>query len=390
MKAEVGFTMGSGAEVGAGRRTQALVRRIADRIESGTSDESSAPRSENVADFLSPDRFERERRKLFFETPQIVGFAGEVAAPGNYLTAEAMGVPIVVTRDADGRLHALVNACAHRGARVAKGQGVVAGRRLRCGFHGWTFGLDGRLASRPSAAGFDPSDADCHLTRLPVSDRGGLVVVGLSPEVPQSRVDTHLDGIAGELAGLGLEQAKSLDSRRYEVAANWKLVSMLSSESYHFASLHRDTVATMFAPNAVADFFGRHSRWCFALKGTERHAGADAASLPEIFPGAISHQIFPGTVVITTWEIAQLIRSEPGPTPGSAVVHYAGVYFDEAKREALRENYALGLQAFENEDLPAALETQQGLAAGRAKFFAGSNEPVVQFWLEQWRAAVDD
>lgn len=371
------------------RRTRALVGRVAERIASGTTDECAASRTEEVEDFLSPARFSLERERLFLDTPQVIGFAGEVAEPGQFITAEAMGIPIVVTRTAEGRLSALVNACAHRGARVAKGHGKVAGRRLRCGFHGWTFDLDGRLASRPRDGFFSPADADCHLTRLPVSDRSGLVVVGLRPDMAQSRVDEHLGALAPELVGLGFERARSLDVHRYEVAASWKLVSMLSYESYHFAALHRETVATMFESNAIVDFFGRHSRWGFALKGTEALAGTDSAFWPEHFPGALSHQIFPGTVLITTWEVAQLIRSEPGPTPGSAVVHTTNVYFDESKRDALIPNVALGQQAFEQEDLPAAIETQQGLTARGRTFCVGTNEPIVQFWLRQWREAVE-
>ncbi|MEZ4334270.1 MAG: aromatic ring-hydroxylating dioxygenase subunit alpha [Myxococcota bacterium] len=373
-------------------RTDALIRRIAQRIATGTTDESPGPMTESVAAFLSVERHAAERERLFLDTPQVVGFAGEVARPGQYLTAEAMGIPIVVTRAADGGLHALINACAHRGARVAKGCGTLAGRRLRCGFHGWTFELDGRLASRPSAASFAPiaaGDPRCDLTRLPVSDRSGLVVVGLRPDMPQARVDAHLAEIEPELAGLGFERAKTLDVRRYEVAANWKLVSLLSYESYHFAALHRETVATMFEANAIADVFGRHSRWAFALKGTGELAQSDPPTWPDAFPGAISHQLYPGTVLITTWEIAQLIRSEPGPTPGTSVVHTANVYFDAAKREAMIANVALGTRAFEEEDLPAAVETQQGLAAGRAELFAGANEPIVQLWLRQWREAVE-
>jgi hypothetical protein len=165
---------------------------------------------------------------------------------------------------------------------------------------------------------------------------------------------------------------------------------MLSYESDHFASLHRDTVAKMFASNAIIDFFGRHSRWCFALKGTEALRERDPATWPEYFPGAVNHQLFPGTVVITTWEIAQLIRTEPGPTPGTSVVHYLGVYFDESKRETLRANYALGLEAFEKEDLPAALRSQQGLAHRRGPFFVGRSEPIVGFWQRQWRDALRD
>jgi phenylpropionate dioxygenase-like ring-hydroxylating dioxygenase large terminal subunit len=377
----------SGAEV-ARRRAHVLTGRIAERISTGTTDESLAPETEDVADFLSPERFALERERLFLDTPQVIGFAGEVAQPGQFITAEVMGIPIVVTRAVDGELHALINACAHRGARVARGRGTVAGRRLRCGFHGWTFGLDGRLASRPQEDCFDEPNADCDLTPLPVSDRLGLVVVGLRPEMSQARVDEHLAGLEPELSGLGFEEARNLEVHRYEVAASWKLVSMLSYESYHFAALHRETVATMFESNAITDFFGHHSRWGFALKGTDELAQSDSSSWPEHFPGTLNYQIFPGTVLITTPEIAQLIRSEPGPTPGTSVVHTANVYFDESKREELIPRVELGQQAFEQEDLPAAIEVQQGLAAGRRKFFVGTNEPVVQFWLRQWREAV--
>jgi phenylpropionate dioxygenase-like ring-hydroxylating dioxygenase large terminal subunit len=320
----------------------------------------------------------------------VIGFAGEVATPGSYVAREAMSVPIIVTRDRKGGLHAFVNACAHRGARIADGHGQAKGGRFVCRFHAWSYTLDGRLASRPREAAFDAPDARCNLTRLPVSIRSGLVVVGLQPDAAQSRVDDHLLEIQDALSGLDLERAKTLDFRRYEVNANWKLVSMLSYESEHFASLHRDTVATMFASNAIIDFFGRHSRWCFALKGTEALRGRDPATWPESFPGAVNHQLFPGTVVITTWEIAQLIRTEPGLTPGTCVVHYLGVYFDESKRETLRANYALGLEAFENEDLQAALECQQGLAHLHRPFFVGQNEPIVGFWQRQWRDALRD
>lgn len=369
---------------------KSLIGRIADRIATGTTDESHAPGIEDAADFLSPERLSRERQQFFLETPQVIGFAGEVAAPGSWVAREAMGIPILVTRDRHGRLHAFVNACAHRGAQLAEGHGEAKGGRLVCRFHAWTYALDGRLASRPREAAFDTADARCDLTRLPVSVRSGLIVVGLRPDMTHSSVDEHLVEIEDQLAGLPLAQAKTLDLRRHAVDASWKLVSMLSYESDHFASLHRDTVATMFASNAIVDFFGRHSRWCFALKGTEALRAQDPSAWPETFPGAVNHQLFPGTVLITTWEIAQLIRTEPGPTPGTCVVHSLGVYFDESKRESLRANYALGLEAFENEDLPAALESQRGLSARQAPFFIGRSEPIVGFWVRQWREALRD
>ncbi|MFO0690257.1 MAG: aromatic ring-hydroxylating dioxygenase subunit alpha [Myxococcota bacterium] len=367
-----------------------LIERIARRIATGTTDECEAPVAESAEDFLSPERFEKERERLFLDSPQVIGFAGEVAQPGSFVAREAMGVPILVTRDRGGRLHAFLNACGHRGARLAEGHGRASGGRLVCRFHAWSYGLDGRLASRPSAASFDAADAGCDLVRLPVSDRSGLLVVGLRPSVSQGAVDDHLVEIEAQLAGLGLERAQTLDERRYDVAASWKLVSMLSYESYHFASLHRDTVATMFEANAIADVFGRHSRWAFALKGTDKLLEQDPSAWPDHFPGALSFQLFPGTVLITTWEIAQLIRSEPGARPGESVVHVVGGYFDAAKREVLQANYDLGRVAFEQEDLPAAVESQRGIALRGGRFFVGRNEPIVAFWLGQWRDALRD
>ena len=119
---------------------------------------------------------------------------------------------------------------------------TVAGQRPRCGFHGWCPHLDVRFASRPKDASFTAPDANCNLMRLPASNRSGLVV-GLRPHMPYSRVDEHLADLQAELRGPQLDQVHTLDVHRCEVTANWKLVSMLSYESYHFASLHREIVA---------------------------------------------------------------------------------------------------------------------------------------------------
>ena len=287
-------------------QARALTARLAERIATNTGDEAPSMLTEDVADFLSPQRAEREKQRFFRETPQIVGFAGELAEPHSWLTADVAGVPVLVTRDGDGGLHAMLNACAHRGARVATGRGT--GRRFTCRSHGWTFDGCGALVARPRAECFDAPDERTHLTRLPVSDRSGLIVVGLDPAMPQSVVETHLAEIEPQLAGFDFRAMRALRTHRFGVRANWKLVAALSYESYHFATLHRDTVATWFAPNAVHDFFGRHSRWAFARRGTEQLLQQDRATWPESVPGAVSHALFPGTVLITTPDDAQIIR----------------------------------------------------------------------------------
>lgn len=369
--------------------TLALMRRLIDRVTSNTIDEAPAMMTENVAEFLCPQRFARERQQFFLDSPQVIGFAGEVKEPGSFITSEAMGIPLLVTRDNHGQIRAFVNACAHRGARVAHGHGSKA--RLTCKFHGWSYGMDGQLAGRPQEACFDQSDRRCGLTPLPVSDRSGLIVVGLDPAMPQEKVDTHLADIEQQFEGFGFREMHSLETRRFEVKANWKLIAALSYESYHFATLHRDTVAQWLRPHYVFDTFNhRHSRWSFPMKGIEKLAEKPEAEWPAAIPGAVSHALFPGTVVITNPEDAQIIRTEPGPTVDTAVVYYTGVCRHAEKMEDSRAAYAFGGLAFETEDLPAAVECQQGLAAGREVLFIGRNEPVVQFWHRLWREQLAD
>jgi len=181
----------------------------------------------------------------------------------------------------------------------------------------------------------------------------------------------------------------ALETRRFEVKANWKLIAALSYESYHFANLHRDTVAQWLHPNCVHDFFNqRHSRWAFCMKGTEKLRDKPREKWPAFVPGAVSHQLFPGTVMITNPEDAQIIRTEPGATVDTAIVYYTGVYRDETKRDQAQFAYDFGGKAFETEDLIAAIQCQQGLSSGRSQLYIGSNEPVVQFWHRLWREAV--
>jgi len=364
--------------------TVALIRRLLDRLDTNTSDQAAEMATESVAEFLSPQRFEEERRRFFLETPQVIGFAGEVSEPGSYMTADVMGIPVLVARHVDGSLRAFVNACAHRGARIAHGCGIS--QKLTCRFHGWTYSLDGELRSRPQDACFGKADRHSVLKALPVSDRSGLIVIGLSADIPQQVVDNHLVDIQDQFAGFRFDQMQSLETRRFEVKANWKIIAALSYESYHFATLHRDSVAQWLRPNSVYDTYNdRHSRWSFAMKGTEKLKGKDQSEWPDAVPGAVSHALFPGTVVITNPEDAQIIRTEPGDAVDSSIVYYSGVCLHKERMEAARAAYDFGGRAFEFEDLPVAVECHRGLTAGRDIIHIGANEPVVQFWHRLWR-----
>src|SRR5438067_11696625 len=90
---------------------------------------------------------QRERRRIFARSWQYGGRAAQVAQPGSYLATDAGGIPVLVTRDRDGALHAFLNVCRHRGAVLTDGCGERA--TIQCRYHAWTYELDGSLRTAP-------------------------------------------------------------------------------------------------------------------------------------------------------------------------------------------------------------------------------------------------
>ena len=368
------------------RRTAAeLNRRMLENLKANSTDLASREVKISSESFQSPERLTRERTSLFIDTPQPVAFAGELPAPNSYLTLNVLDTPVLLTRDEGGVLHAFINACAHRGAPVASGSGQA--RALVCPFHGWSYNTAGRLRGRPADACFNASTSDTDLQALTVCERFGIVVLGLGPAVTQAQVDNSLLEIADDLDALGLAHFRALDRREYRVAANWKLVNDLSLESYHFAALHRDSVAQMLSPSAVFDTFERHSRWAFPLKSIADLAEIPEEKWPESLQGSCTYTLYPGVTLLINALGAQMIRAEPGTHPGESVVSYIGMHDPQSDLQAARQAYEFGGDVFAQEDLPMAEACQRGISASHRDLPLGKNEPLLQFWHQLWDKA---
>src|SRR5689334_4377266 len=122
--------------------------------------------------------FAAEKDRIFARTWQVVGHAHQVANPGDYFTTELMGEPLLVVRGNDGILRGFYNVCRHRAGPPAEGCG--SRRVFRCGYHGWTYGLDGRLISTPEFEGVQDFDAgQFGLRPVRCEEWSGLVFVNL-------------------------------------------------------------------------------------------------------------------------------------------------------------------------------------------------------------------
>src|SRR5690606_34778108 len=102
--------------------------------------------------------FALEREQLFLASWQLVCHVSEVAAPGDFATLNLMGERALVVRGDDGVLRAFYNVCRHRAAAVASGETGHCPGQLRCPYHGWVYGLDGRLKAVPGQQSFPELD----------------------------------------------------------------------------------------------------------------------------------------------------------------------------------------------------------------------------------------
>ena len=185
-----------------------------------------------------------ERRQVVGRSWQLVGRADEVAAPGDYVTADIAGEPVVVVRGADGILRGFFNVCRHHAAAVMT-EPCGHAEKLTCPYHGWTYGLDGRLRSAPELEGvchFDP--AQNGLVPLGVATWGPLVFAHLDAKPPS--LEAHLGDLPSRLPPEGLGSLRFAGRRAWTLECNWKVfVDNYLDGGYHVPYLHRGLASVL-------------------------------------------------------------------------------------------------------------------------------------------------
>ncbi|HTR02475.1 MAG TPA: SRPBCC family protein [Thermoanaerobaculia bacterium] len=185
--------------------------------------------------YRDPAILEREQDRVFGKTWQLVGHSEQVRLPGDYFTCTVASEPLVVTRAEDGQIRAFSNVCRHRAGPVARGAGHR--KALMCGYHGWTYSLDGRLQSTPEWDGVQCFEKDAQ--RLPavrVEAWGPFLFVCLDASAPP--LTEVLGSIPAETAHLPLEHMSLFKKIDYEVACNWKVYVDNYLEGYHIPIVH--------------------------------------------------------------------------------------------------------------------------------------------------------
>jgi len=185
--------------------------------------------------YRDPRALALEREHLFHRSWQVVGHAAQVAEPGQYVTAELAGEPIVLVRDGEGALRGFSNVCRHRAGPPATGAGRTKG--FRCAYHGWTYDLDGSLRGTPEFAGVEEFDRKANgLHPIKVEVWGPLLLANLDREAPP--LASYLDDLPARVDRLDWSRMRFVRRVNYEIACNWKVYVENYLEGYHIPHIH--------------------------------------------------------------------------------------------------------------------------------------------------------
>jgi choline monooxygenase len=193
------------------------------------------------AAYTDPAFFALERELVFRRHWISVAFAHEIPDPGDAMPIDAAGVPLVLLRDREGEIRAFHNVCRHRGSAILSAP-VKGQPTLRCPYHGWAYGLDGRLRATPLWDGkrATPPEAldraDLGLVPARCGVWADIVSVDLSGTAPP--LAEFVRPVAERWAPYRTEDTRLAHYAPTEIAANWKLGIEGALENYHEAFVH--------------------------------------------------------------------------------------------------------------------------------------------------------
>ncbi len=200
--------------------------------------------------FTEPELFDLEMELIFERNWIYACHESELAKPHDFVTMRAGRQPMIITRDGNGQLHALINACQHRGAtltRVCKGNQST----FTCPFHAWCYKSDGRLVKvkAPDEYPVNFDKAARSLKKARIESYKGFVFISLDVAGTDSLEDflgdarVFFDMMVAQSPTGELEVLPGKSTYTYD--GNWKLQNENGLDGYHVSTVHYNYVATV-------------------------------------------------------------------------------------------------------------------------------------------------
>ena len=189
--------------------------------------------------YTSEEFLQSEINSIFAQEWFCAGRADSLANPGDYVTLELAGRPVMVIRDKNNQLQAQSNVCLHRMSTLLEGRGNNS--RIVCPYHAWTYELSGELRGAPA---MDENTSFCkkklRLPQLRCEEWLGWIMISLKADAaPVSAQLREVESLVGDYE---MQHYKETFFETHTWNTNWKVLAENFMESYHLPVCHRGTI----------------------------------------------------------------------------------------------------------------------------------------------------
>ncbi len=381
-----------------------VIKGLMHHLDTDTNVDAGCQLKNPVSAYTDPERAGREWQEFFLDYPQVVGLSVELPENGSFFTNHDLGKPILCTRDSEGRFRAFLNVCRHRGTVV---ETAARGKKklFTCPFHAWGYDASGRLVSVPKEGHFGEVDRSCHsLVDLPAVEKHGILWVHPDP-AGVIDVDQLLGpALSDELGAWNFDKCTYHVSTTFPHACNWKFAVDTFGETYHFDTLHRDTLNLNFYGNAqMYDTYERNHRMSLCIRPIDRMRNEPEDTWHVLRGSLPVYYLYPNIQLIVGAEGPTLVRIYPdADNPHESKSQISWYVFPDETRDALgpvfgeymesltlsqrMEGFAAVIQA---EDYVAAASNHVGALSGAQEHIIfGRNEPALHHYHKTYNAAL--
>ncbi|HYZ46531.1 MAG TPA: aromatic ring-hydroxylating dioxygenase subunit alpha [Actinomycetota bacterium] len=187
--------------------------------------------------YTSDDVFAWEKGRFFEDSWVCAGRGGDLAQPGDVRAVDIGSESVLLVREEGGALNGFFNVCRHRGHQLVEPGESINTRVIRCPYHAWCYGLDGRLRGAPRFSdrpGFDRGDHP--LIGVRVAEWHGWIFVNVSGTAPE--FDVHVGNLDEFVRQHEPERLARAVRHDYVIDANWKIITENYHECYHCPQIH--------------------------------------------------------------------------------------------------------------------------------------------------------
>jgi phenylpropionate dioxygenase-like ring-hydroxylating dioxygenase large terminal subunit len=246
--------------------------------------------------------FELEKKTVFGRSWQFAARIDQLRAPGDFVTTEIAGEPIVIVRGSDSVVRGFFNVCRHHAAAVMT---EVAGHanQMRCPYHGWTYSLEGELKGTPDfseVCNFEREQNGLVPIEIATWEQWIFAKIDAAQSSPLNNSNSSLTDFFGanlidQFQSLNLASLHWLERRRYTLNCNWKVfVDNYLDGGYHVPHLHKGLDSVLDYRNYTIE---NGERFCLQSSPMVSRSEDDSVSAVRTGKRALYYWLYPNFMI---------------------------------------------------------------------------------------------